>query len=126
MTRRISALLCVLTLVGCAMAFAQSGTVNPTTASFPASPDHATASVTSYALEFYDGTTLTESRDIGKPTPANGTITVAIARGALQQNRTYTVKAVAKGPGGEARSVDPSDPFVFLGAPVAPGKVTVK
>lgn len=126
MRHRISLLLVAVLLAGCAVAFAQSGTVNPTTATFTASPDHATATVTSYALEFYNGATLAETRDVGKPTPTNGTITVTIARGALQQNVNYTVKAVAKGPGGEARSVDASDPFVFLGAPAAPGKVLLK
>lgn len=116
-----------IVISGCAAAMlAQGVIVNPTTATFPASPDHSTAAVTSYALEIYDGTTVVDTRDLGKPTPTAGNITVAVARGTLQQNKNYTARSVAKGPGGDTKSVDLSDPFVWVLAPSAPGKVIFK
>lgn len=116
-----------------ASADAQTTVVGPaTTASFDVASDHATiisgvAVVTSYTLEIRStlNNNLVDTVNLGKPTPVNGTITtgtlpnwVALATGA------YVAIARANGPGGSTPSA-PSDPFVRIGAPLAPGKPVI-
>jgi uncharacterized protein (DUF2141 family)/regulation of enolase protein 1 (concanavalin A-like superfamily) len=89
-----------------------TGTTQPTTLVFTASSDHATM-VTSYVVAIYraeDPLTAAPvaTRDIGKPTPVNGDITVDITTMVNPlPSGSYKVSVRAAGPGGLS---DPSTP----------------
>lgn len=104
--------------------------INPTTVTFTASADHATvvgatAVVTSYSVDVYQGATLVRSTDIGKPSPVNGDISTPLVVGVLAKNQVYTLKVVAIGPGGSAGSAA-STPFAWLAAPGPVSNVRVQ
>ena len=115
-----------------AVAAAQAPVVNPTTVEFPASSSHAetipgtsTPAVTNYTLVLTrqaDGSVVSETT-IGKPAPVAGKIAVNLP--VLPNNTLLQIAAKAVGPGGSSVGV-PSDPFVAVGPPVAPGKPVVK
>jgi regulation of enolase protein 1 (concanavalin A-like superfamily) len=94
---------------------AVSVTLRPSQAAFTASPDHAT--VTSYRLDIFlagtDPATATPkaAKDLGKPTPVNGDITVDITS-TLQPlvAGSYIATVTAISPGGSTRSA-PSGTF---------------
>ena len=105
---------------------------NPTAVDFDASADHAAMSqstpsvplLSSYAIEIYASTgTLVKSTDVGKPAPVSGKILIDLMpiRQTVPLGTGYTIKAVAKGPGG-ATSSAASVPFDWtIPAPRAPG-----
>lgn len=108
--------------------------INPTSISFTPSPLHdATlpvsggAVLTSYAVAIMDGANEVRLTDIGKPTPAGGTITVPLPRTGLANNKTFTAVIVSNGPGGSERST-PSNPFAWeaLSLPGAASNVVVR
>lgn len=125
-----SAILVTLFLLAAAPAAAQT-LDNPTTLVFLASPDHDVSDLgqpklKDYAVEFVEpGSTVSQTLSLGKPQPdANRDITVDFA-GLRSQLKVapgqYTVRVVARGPGGEARS-QPSAPFnLAILPPAAPG-----
>lgn len=126
--------LCLAALLVLASALpvsAQTTTLNPSTVTFTASPDHTTtlggtAVLTSYVVEVYDGASLVKSTDVGKPTPAaNGDITVPLSSQSLAKNKVFTAQVAAVGPGGTSRSA-PSNPFAYPGAPAAASSVRVQ
>jgi len=90
-------------------------TTRPTSVSFTASTDHAT-NVTSYVVALYRSTDpITAApyatRDLGKPTPSSGTITVDISTLVNPlPSGTYYAVVRAVGPGGTTAST-PSAPF---------------
>ena len=125
--------LCILvwSLVAPSASFAQNLT-NPSAVDFDASPDHARVTsstpavpfVSNYLIEIYTSTgTLLRATDIGKPAPVTGKITVDLTpiKQSIPLGTGYTIKAVAKGAGGEGRSAA-SAPFdLTVTAPAAPG-----
>lgn len=104
----------------------------PRTATFSASPDHATvdngvARLTNYTLAVtpQGGSALPEI-DLGKPTPVSGTISASPAALQTLAPGTYTAVVFAVGPGGRSGSAA-SDPFsVVTPAPRAPGKPSIQ
>jgi hypothetical protein len=123
--------LSVWSLSAPSIGFAQNLT-NPSAVDFDASPSHSTvtsstppvALVSSYLIEIYASTgALVKATDVGKPAPVSGKITVDLGpiKQTLPLGTGYTIKAVAKGPGGEGRSAA-SAPFdLTVPAPAAPG-----
>lgn len=111
--------------------FAQNLT-NPTSVDFDASANHSTVTsstppvplVSNYLIEIYTPSgALLKSADVGKPTPVANKITVALGpiTSTIPLGTGYTIKAVAKGAGGEGRSAA-SNPFdLTVPAPAAPG-----
>lgn len=111
--------------------------VSPQSLLFTASTDHnavvtgtTNPVVTNYAVSVYQGTLLTMSQVLGKPTPdGSNTISISLASisgwNSLAKNVTYTVKVSAVGPAGSAES-GPSNPFVLAPVPAAPGNVRVQ
>lgn len=123
----------VVGLLGAWPAAAQ--VVNPTTAVFTASSDHAmvingVAVVESYQLDLVTtatGGALTLTVSLGKPVPSpTNEITVDISPSVAKlATGTYVATVVAVGPGGAGRSA-PSDPFFRLGTPAPPGRPSLK
>lgn len=104
----------------------------PTSIEFTASPDHASALVSSYALEMSDvatGALAFPRKDLGKPTPDGtgrvGPLSIAefasLPAGTFQSPKSYVAIVVAIGPGGEAKS-DASVPFPVAAPPSPPRK----
>lgn len=102
------------------------------TATFSASPDHATLDngvprLSSYALQVtpQGGSALPEI-DLGKPTPVSGTISASPAALQTLAPGTYTAIVFAIGPGGRSGS-PPSESFaVATPAPAPAGKPSIK
>lgn len=104
----------------------------PSAVAFTASPDQAlvlgtTPILTNYVIEYYQGTTLVKSTDIGKPTPAPTTndITSPLSSVGLVKNTVYTLQIAAVGPGGTARSAN-SVPFAWPAPPAGAGNPILK
>lgn len=114
---------------------ASAQVVNPSTAIFTASADHAAvlngvAVVESYQLEIVTtaaGGALALTVNLGKPAPSASNeiaadLTPSVAKLA---NGAYVATVVAVGPGGAGRSA-PSDPFFRIGTPAPPGRPSLK
>jgi len=111
--------------------------VNPVTVAFTPSADHSVNGldgvplVTRYEMRVFTqsplGQTPITTLDLGKPTPAGGTITVtnAVWFSGLTPNVLYVVRVAAVGPTGEGVS-DLSNPFGNQGPPQAPSSVLVR
>jgi len=133
---RSRAALCLCGILLSAPLSAQVVITPTSTVSFAASPDQAVtvggvAVVTDYTVRVLavGSSTVVFSRSIGKPTPdATNAITVPIGWTAAQiaalPSGTYILVTTVTGPGGTADSM-PSDPFVVLTSPRAPGKPAV-
>ena len=108
---------------------------NPTTVSFTPSPDHGTTLsdgtmiVTRYELRmFLVGQTVPVAvRDLAKPVPVSGTISVTNAAWfvPLAPNVELISRVAAIGPGGEGVSAS-SNPFAMLTAPGAATALVIK
>jgi hypothetical protein len=107
--------------------------VNPTTAQFVASVDHAllvngTAVVSGYQLDAMVGTVtgaLAFSFNLGKPTPSTGNvISIVVPQLATLANGSYVATISALGPGGSGKSA-PTPPFSRIGPAAAPTAVVV-
>ena len=108
---------------------------NPTTVSFTPSPDHGTTLsdgtmiVTRYELRmFLVGQTVPVAvRDLAKPVPVSGTISVTNAAWfvPLAPNVELISRVAAIGPAGEAVSPN-SNPFGFNKVPTAAAAVVIK
>lgn len=114
-------------LLGAASASAQT-VVNPTTAQFTASVDHAlvvngTAVVSAYQLDTMIGSStgaLAFSFNLGKPTPGTANvISVVVPQLATLANGSYVATVSALGPGGAGKSA-PTSPFSRIGPAAAP------
>jgi hypothetical protein len=71
------------------------------------------------------------TQSVGKPTPdANHTVHVAVSSvssfATITKNVLYNGTVSAIGTGGNSPASDPSNPFVFLGPPLAPGRLRVQ
>lgn len=107
--------------------------VNPTTAQFIASVDHAlvvngTAVVSGYQLDTMSGTAtgaLAFSFSLGKPTPGPANlISVVVPQLSTLATGSYVATISALGPGGSGKSA-PTSPFSRIGPATAPTAVTV-
>lgn len=115
-------------------AWAQTA-VNPTRAEFTASSDHNVMlpdigpKLTRYEVELVlqGATDPVQIVDVGKPTPdGNNLITVTIpALLSIAMDTMHVAYVVAVGPGGRSARSEASNPFLRLGAPAAPGRLTV-
>ena len=130
-----------LTLYAClfaAVVSAQSPTIQPTQLQFTASTDHtgvitgtSTPLLTNYTVNVLAGATqVLTPVSLGKPTPdASNQIVVQLSSIAgflsLAKNTVYTATVAAVGPGGTQASA-PSNFFVLVGPPAAPGTPVVK
>jgi len=113
----------------------QTQLVNPTTADFDASSDHAVilntvALVTKYWIDVYKpDATLGTSIDLGKPTPVAGKITftgLVTAMSTLPPAAGYFAKVAAEGPGGRSASAASALFTVAVRAPVPPASPAIR
>ena len=84
---------------------------------FNASASQGTPALDSYALQFFDGPTSIDIRNVGLPTPVAGVIKVTTPTAGLPRNKSLTVLIQLIGVGGTTLS-PLSDPFVFVDAPI--------
>ena len=102
--------------------------VNPTGLRFPASVDHdkklfdGKDALTEYLLDFVGAGGPPQS-GLGKPSPANGVITVPLPTGFTTEG-PFLARVGSKGPGGISWSPG-SDAFGFAFPPAAPASVDV-
>lgn len=102
------------------------------TATFSASPDHATLDngvprLTNYTLEVTpQGGTVLPAIDLGKPTPVSGSISASPAGLQTLSPGTYTAVVFAVGPGGRTGSAASSPFSVATPAPRAAGQPTIQ
>lgn len=119
----------------CALSARAQTIVNPTAVEFVPSADHTVVLPTGqpmvdrYDLAFYQtGVAAPFSTvPLGKPAPAAGICSASLPLTGLplSSTQTWVVRVIAVGPTGVGAST-PSNPFLAVGAPVAPASVVLK